>query len=127
MINEPVSPELVCQPCSPEEGGSEHVLGAEAEEGNADDNVTPEGATLQGLVDFHEEEVQPTNTLRTPSMPSQQDIDLHRLSHLPYRSWCPECVEGFAREWPHKHREIAIDTSHFVRLLVHHVQWHLCT
>ena len=33
-------------------------------------------------------------------------MDLHRITHLPYRPWCPECVDGFAREWPHRHKEV---------------------
>ena len=33
-------------------------------------------------------------------------MDLHRITHLPYRPWCPECVEGFAPEWPHRHKEV---------------------
>ena len=34
---------------------------------------------------------------RLQSCPPKR-IDLHRISHLPYRSWCPEWVEAFARE-----------------------------
>ncbi|MDE0892834.1 MAG: hypothetical protein OSB14_11680, partial [Planctomycetota bacterium] len=45
--------------------------------------------------------------IRAPPMPTQEEIDLHRVSHLPYRSWCSECVEAFAREWAHKDREVA--------------------
>ena len=30
--------------------------------------------------------------LRSPDSPSQADIDLHNLTHLPYMSWCPHCV-----------------------------------
>ena len=39
--------------------------------------------------------------LPSPSMPSIAEIRLHKTTHLPYRSWCDECVEAFAREWPH--------------------------
>ena len=31
-------------------------------------------------------------SLRGPSEPSQAEVDLHNLTHLPYRSWCPHCV-----------------------------------
>ena len=47
------------------------------------------------------------------AMPTQEEIDLHRITHLPYRPWCPECVEGFAREWPHRHKEV----QHFIILI----------
>ena len=30
--------------------------------------------------------------LRGPHCPSQHEIDLHNLNHLPYMSWCPHCV-----------------------------------
>ena len=34
--------------------------------------------------------------------PSQEEIDLHRLTHLPFRSWCAECVAAKSKESPHK-------------------------
>ena len=36
-----------------------------------------------------------------PYAPTQEEIARHRVDHLPYRNWCPECVEGFARERAH--------------------------
>ena len=30
--------------------------------------------------------------LRGPVNPSTEEIDMHNLTHLPYRSWCPHCV-----------------------------------
>ena len=33
------------------------------------------------------EETHPVRAVRAPQMPTQQEIDLHRVSHLPYRSW----------------------------------------
>ena len=44
-------------------------------------------------------------SIKTPQTPTQQEVDLHRISHLPYRCWCPECVEAFAREWGHRKQE----------------------
>ena len=49
-----------------------------------------------------EEEAQGVSGLKAPSAPTQKEIDHHRFTHLPYRSWCQECVEAFAREWAHK-------------------------
>ena len=34
--------------------------------------------------------------------PSQEEIDLHRLTHLPFRSWCEECVAAKSKESPHR-------------------------
>jgi hypothetical protein len=30
----------------------------------------------------------------SPKQPSAADIELHRITHWPYRSWCEECVKG---------------------------------
>ena len=33
-------------------------------------------------------------------MPTAVEMEQHRIDgHLPYRDWCPDCVEGFGREW----------------------------
>ena len=48
------------------------------------------------------EEAKPSRAIPRPEMPSQAEIDRHRVDHLPYRAWCPECVEGFGRERSHQ-------------------------
>ena len=53
------------------------------------------------LVDA-EEETEPRDSLPTPELPSQSEIDDHNVDHCPYRSWCRFCVEGGAREMAHK-------------------------
>jgi hypothetical protein len=37
-----------------------------------------------------------------PEQPSPREIDDHCLTHLPYRSWCSECVKGRGRQAPHR-------------------------
>ena len=34
--------------------------------------------------------------LHDPGQPTQTQLEDHRVDHLPYRSWCPECVAGKA-------------------------------
>ena len=29
-----------------------------------------------------------------PAAPSERERRLHRITHFPFRSWCPECVAG---------------------------------
>ena len=44
-----------------------------------------------------QEESQEVETLAvapSPVKPSPADIEIHRLTHLPFRDWCPECVMG---------------------------------
>ena len=41
-----------------------------------------------------------------PCSPTQEEIDLHDLTHLPYRNWCPVCVKAKAREDGHfRHKD----------------------
>jgi hypothetical protein len=39
---------------------------------------------------------------RLPYSPSKEEKRQHRITHWPYRSWCPECVMGKSRGTPHK-------------------------
>ena len=48
------------------------------------------------------EEARPHKAIVRPEMPTQAEIDKHRIDHIPYRAWCPECVEGFGRERAHR-------------------------
>jgi hypothetical protein len=47
------------------------------------------------------EEARTRKDIPRPYAPTQEEIAKHRVDHLPYRNWCPECVEGFARERAH--------------------------
>ena len=69
--------------------------GVEAEAANNGD-----GGVLREI-QYDEEDIQPRTSVPTPAMPTQSDIDEHRIDHIPYRSWCSDCVEGHGREWKH--------------------------
>eukprot|EP00971_Amphidinium_carterae_P103248 2043633-Amphidinium_carterae.1 len=32
--------------------------------------------------------------LRQPPQPTKQEQEQHRITHMPYRSWCPICVKA---------------------------------
>ena len=34
--------------------------------------------------------------------PTQEEIEEHNLNHASFRSWCPHCVKGQAKSFPHK-------------------------
>ena len=55
-----------------------------------------EGVELQA-----EEETESQKVITTPCAPTPAQIEEHRIDHLPFRSWCRECVEGRGREAPH--------------------------
>ena len=37
-----------------------------------------------------------------PRLPSQREVDEHNLTHLPYRSWCPICIQAKGKEMDHR-------------------------
>ena len=37
-------------------------------------------------------------------VPTMEEWKAHRLTHLPYRSWCPECVAGKGTDDAHRRR-----------------------
>ena len=39
-----------------------------------------------------EEEANKAVAPKIPIKPSQEEVDAHMLTHLPFRSWCPHCV-----------------------------------
>ena len=52
-----------------------------------------------------EEEVRPMKAKTIPKSPTAEEYRVHRLTHLPYRSWCPHCVKAKKRNPPHKKKE----------------------
>jgi hypothetical protein len=52
-----------------------------------------------------EEDAQPLRIARDPKLPSQDDIECHRCSHIPFRDWCRHCVQGRGRGDPHLRTE----------------------
>ena len=52
-----------------------------------------------------EEEAREPQVLRDPGAPTEAEVEKHNVTHLPFRSWCPACVEGKARDKHHKKRE----------------------
>ena len=61
-----------------------------------------------------EEETEPRHTLTTPTLPSAEEVQLHRIDHIPFRPWCDECVEGQGHERGHftvKHGRTIPDVS----------------
>ena len=77
------------RPCASEDSGhkEETAVGKAVDEG-VFDSPGPE-------------EAQPTREQRSPEMPTKSQMQEHKITHCPYRSWCDECVEAFGRERPH--------------------------
>ena len=41
-------------------------------------------------------DVEPLKVASSPMLPSPADVEEHRVTHTPYRSWCGDCVRGRA-------------------------------
>ena len=52
---------------------------------------------LQGgdeIVIEDQQEVEPLRSASAPTRPSAAEVEEHRITHTPYRSWCDECRRG---------------------------------
>ena len=90
------------------------AVGRQSEaQGVADDRADENTAVGSGVasggeshyvpIDVPEEEAQAQRVVKTPDMPTAAEMAEHRANgHMPYRSWCPDCVDGFGREWAHR-------------------------
>ena len=70
-------------------GGGEHG-GADGEEDEDEDEV---------------EENAGVKKMKNPGSPTREELDHHYLTHMPYRSWCPICVQGKGKENPHRRKK----------------------
>ena len=80
-----------------EEG--EELFPAEGENEEAE-RAEGEGEPGQGSQP-EEEEVRKVRSPIIPNTPSREEVRLHRLTHRPFRSWCPHCIRGKGRASPH--------------------------
>ncbi len=73
------------------EVGQTGVLIAPAEETSveADEEKRTEVAEIAP-----QEETADLKIAVSPVRPSAADISEHRVTHMPYRNWCPQCVAG---------------------------------
>ena len=45
------------------------------------------------MIDDYTEEAIVPKTLAIPKEPTEEERELHNLTHMPYRAWCPLCVK----------------------------------
>ena len=50
-------------------------------------------------------ETEPLRAANSPVMPSAAEVEEHRLTHTPYRSWCESCVRGRGLGEQHRRSE----------------------
>ena len=75
---------------------------------NADSNSTavrPIDDKREMEVGQDAEEAVEVNAPRVSVRPTQEEVEKHNVTHLPFRSWCPCCVAGKAKSEPHKSKD----------------------
>ena len=60
------------------------------------------GADTELRVDGNGEEAEPVKHVTDPGAPTAQQVEDHRKTHIPYRSWCKWCVLGRGRGIQHR-------------------------
>ena len=107
----PIRPD---QPDPTSVGLESEVLGVD---GDSDDDAAEKVASEGGFEDKDDtedvieqtyepppvpEEARLPRALRRPGEPSKRERDEHRVLHLPYRSWCKECLYGKGNHDQHR-------------------------
>eukprot|EP00973_Karenia_brevis_P032750 4520451-Karenia_brevis.AAC.1 len=84
-----------------EEGEQESKVTGGSSSSNSQERVEVE------VVEEDFEEAKSARPVNTPKTPTPEEYRIHRLTHLPYRSWCPHCVRGKKRNPSHRttHKE----------------------
>ena len=83
----------------------------EHEEEAKDDEEKKNWPNKNGQVNMNEgdegesEEARQGVSRKPPPSPTAEELRIHRLTHYPFRSWCPACVAGRAKSWPHRRQE----------------------
>ena len=98
-----------------DENGADRILGV-------DDETDQEGQDDAEASGAEPEEAEDPLQRRRAYQPTPEETRQHRLTHMPYRDWCPECVAGAANDHPHMSRDPKIREA----LTVPEVHWDYC-
>ena len=98
----------------PAPGGFEEEEDEQEDDQEDEDEEELEDRREDGLFgqeeEFEEvEEAREGKTRAPPKGPSEEQVRVHRLTHCPFRSYCPQCVAGRAKSWPHFRQEVSDD------------------
>ena len=79
----------------------------EHEEEDKDNEKDGEMNMNEGEEEKDEEESgesRPVVSRKPPERPTPEEMRIHRLTHYPFRSWCPVCIQASAKDAPHASR-----------------------
>ena len=71
----------------------------------ADESVREGAGFSEGEEEFDEGTIRGPRHVRDIRLPSQEEVDKHNLTHLPFRNWCPRCMKGRGKKAPHRWSE----------------------
>ena len=85
-------------------GEEEVVVAEEVPEESRTPEVQEEALTPEEILEGDQDNPQEVERLKIapdPGQPTRQQLAEHRITHVPFRSWCKWCVMGRARGTPH--------------------------
>jgi hypothetical protein len=86
--------------CSNECRGHDAVSPKEDSESDDDDDDALEGTLGEKIRGEKGDEC--VRMVADPRMPTEKEVERHRLTHLPYRNWCPVCVAAKGKDLDHR-------------------------
>ena len=84
-----------------EEKASGGILGESVEAAHSSNTGNMESESIES----REHKVE-----KTPKAPTREEYEVHRLTHYPYRSWCPHCVRAKRKKHTSLFRRVKADT-----------------
>ena len=93
---------------------SDITSGLDAVSPNCDvDGVSDEGEDVELTVgdEDHSEEGATARGVTVPIKPSQEEVNKHMWTHIPFRSWCPHCVKGKSVNKSHRNAKSCTKSS----------------
>ena len=69
--------------------------------GKGDEVLVDDIVESEEIIEAAEVDADPIKVAPSPYTPTQQEVDEHYVDHVPPRSWCVHCANGFGREDAH--------------------------
>ena len=89
--------------------------------------LCPVGESEGAQVESDERDEEEPVGRKPAGKPTEEELRVHRVSHILFRDWCPECVAGRAKDWPRRPRNrqeiLTALEVHFGLLLHPRVRW----
>ena len=71
------------------------------ERNSGNSGISPVDAEVDSQASESEGGQRQVAKLPEPRLPSDEDVKLHQMTHLPYRNWCEHCIRGRGKEMSH--------------------------